>query len=494
MIMAAIFLTGCAGPGPRTFPAAPLQTVNRGDIIENRFDLDHDAKADFSEFIKNGRVDEIAYADNEGDRVRLSAVQTAHSPHLLIILDSVPYELVREAWDAGRFRYFHAPSIIISPFPVMTDPALAEFFGASPCEGVESVHFDGTKLVAGYSAYLLAENAPWLAHVDYHLNNGDHAWAYLWPGMWFRRELHDIQTAFADFPPKIDPGILAPRREFVGYCVGTSALGSKRGRDGHHYALVELDRFCRQLIYDRRGDVQITLMSDHGHALHAGRRLDLSHELERMGYRVGRSLRSPQDVVVPEFGLVSCAAVHTLSPASVARDGVGLSGVELACYRESAPGGAKSDDCVIVVARDGEARITEEGGRLRYHALRGDPLKLNAINANAAGIRSPPLSSPGDYDEFFRRSLDLEYPDPLDRLWRAFHGLFRHTPDVLLSLEDGYYAGSEELTHWLEMQAIHGNLNAGSSMGFVMTTSGPLPGAMRMRDVRPLLTAKRDGP
>jgi hypothetical protein len=195
-----------------------------------------------------------------------------------------------------------------------------------------------------------------------------------------------------------------------------------------------------------------------------------------MGYRESGVLEKPQDVVVPAFGLVNCAAVYTPSPASVARDLVSLEGVDLTAYRDES-------DNVIVLSRDGVASVSESGGKYRHVAERGDPLRLKTVLANLAQRELVDAEGFIDDGALFDATADHIYPDPLHRLHRAFHGLCRHVPDVLISLADGWCWGSPFMSGFLTVSAAHGSLRQSSSTGFVMTTAGRLPPVMRMQNV-----------
>lgn len=466
-------LIGCAGRGPMMFPATPQTVVQRSDgRTERHYDTDRDGRVDFHEVLSSdGRVSVLRY-DLDGDEKidlevdRAVAAASDDVRHLIILLDSVPFELVREAWERGRFRLFHPPSRVISPFPVMTDLCLSEFFGVSPSPGVESEYYDGRRLVSGYNGYVHGVNAHWLNCVDYHLPWIAHAFAYRKPHPWFDHELGRIQQYF----------YARGRGDFVGYAVGTSALGIRYGRNGHDAALVRLDRTCQQIMHKMRGRVQITLLSDHGHILMKSRRLPLSAELARRGYRVTTRLQRPDDVVVPEFGAVNCAAIYTSSPATVARDVVGVEGIDLTAYCDGGDG-------VIVLSRNGRARISKSEHRYRYVAERGDPLQLAPVLERLAGQGKVDRDGFVDSETWFEATVDHVYPDATHRLWRAFHGLVEYTPDVLVSVEDGWHCGSAALSNMLEMAAVHGSLNDLSSSAFVMSTVAGLPRVTRMQDL-----------
>lgn len=475
---------GCAGPAPKLFPVTPLKVESdSSDGTQRAYDTSGDGAADFIEALgADGRVVELRTRDGtaewtvldwQPDRTGEPASAHTHRRQLLIIVDSVPFHMVQEAWNAGRFRLFHPPIRTLAPFPVMTDLSLSEFYGCSPCPGVESAYFDGHRLRNGYETYTQGGNVPWHQFVDYWMNTTAHAFAYLWPDAWFDHELRRIQEEFS----------ASEAGAFTGYCVGTSALGALHGRDGHARALVRLDRFCQWIVQHERGRVDITLMSDHGHNLMMSDRIPLPETLERMGYRPSDRLEKPGDVVIPEFGIVTCAALSTREPDRVSRDVVSIDGIRLATYLD------ESKDELVVISRDGEARIGRDPeGRYTYRAARGDPLQLLPIIANM-GCGAPTTPDPPLDPEMLRSAtLTHVYPDAVHRLWRAFHGLVENTPSVLIDIDNGFHCGSPFMSKVVHLAAAHGNLGQLSTNGFCMTTAGKLPPDLRMEELAEALT------
>ncbi|MDX2199328.1 MAG: hypothetical protein SF069_10210 [Phycisphaerae bacterium] len=501
----ATMIAGCTVT-PRSFPPAAIETVREGGrVVERRYDVDGDGRADRAETLdpQSGGVRAMALdADGDGTMERRVEVryprasrvsdapdlkdgETGSEPvaqqpvgqqrqpkrHLFIISDSIPPDIVADLHAQGRLAYFHRPTRIVSPFPVMTDPCLAEFFGVSPVPGVEAQYFDGQRLSDAPNLYLREGNAPWMKCVDYHLPISDHAFAYVYPDKWFKHGLGKLQEAFE----------ASDQETFLVYMVGTSCTGSKRGRTGHVESLIQYDRLFQELMFRYEGRLDITLMSDHGHHCADYRRMSIVRNLERAGYRPGATLNGPQDLVIPEWGLVSMIAIYAQTPA-VAADAVNLGGVELAAFVDG--------DAVMVLSRDGQARISRDGARYRYEMLRGDPLQLEAIaSALRAGGQLDP-SGFGDADAWWNATKEHVFPDPLARLWRAFHGLFQNVPTVLLSLEDGFSAGSPKLDEFIDMAAVHGSLRAPSSEGMILSTLTELPPIVRMAELRGMLKSR----
>lgn len=476
--MAGLLLTGCAGAGPKLAPLVACSQESQADGgLERRYDMDADGRCDYREVLSPAGV--LARLDYDSDQdgrfeeqVELAAVPADELHDLVIILDSVPIGLVREVWDQGRLRCVPRPSRVISPFPVMTDLCLAEFFGMAPCLGVEAEFFDGDRLSDAYTVYAGGGNAAWYGQISYWLTPSLHALAYLDRPPWFNHELRRIQNL-------CELRRASGERCTVGYVVGTSALGAGEARTGHIYGLTILDRFCRWMEYRSRGRVRISLFSDHGHAMLSSRRLLLRERLTELGYHVGSTLGRPGDVVVPEFGMVTCAAIHTREPAQVAADAIHIDGVDLAVYRES-------ESSLIVVSRQGRARISRRDDTLCYAPITG-------VAGDAMGILAlRPAAQPADAvcatdAEWLTIAADADYPDAVYRLWRSFHGLVKHTPDVMLNIQDGWFVGSTAMSTLFKLEASHGSLRAASSCGFAASMRGELPSTLRMQDLRAAL-------
>jgi len=464
---------GCAGAPPKMFPVAPMQSeLLSGGDVERFYDTDADGRADAMEVLDPSGLIATIGKDIDGDgrfecNIDLRQTISDQCRDLLIILDSVPFHLVRDLWQQGRFRLFHPPGRVIAPFPVMTDVSLAEFFGVSPCPGLESAYFDGERLTSGYNVYAGDGNVPWHRFTDYHLCPVAHVLAYGDPHAWANHELRRIAETYREIDKPLT----------VGYVVGTSGVGAKFGRSGHLEALLRVDRFCQQLVHDTGGKVRITLMSDHGHNLVRSNRMPLTEKLGEMGYHVSTTLKRPNDVVVPEFGIVTYAAIHTRQAEKVARDVLRIEGVEFTAY-------CVDPNEVVALGHGGRVRISRAGDDYRYQTEDGDPLRLvpilDALDGGASAAHAD--------DILFEATNAHDYPDVIHQLWRAFHGLVQNAPDVLVSVKDGYHCGSKLISGMLPLAAAHGSLRASSVTGFVMSMAGPVPEVTRMVNLRSELT------
>lgn len=464
-----LITSGCMSRRPSAFPAAPEQVQHQSDGSSlSIYGAAGARTARYAELTDpSGFVTELRFDnDNDGDWDEIvDRRQLRPERHLILILDSVPFEMVHDAQLHSRFGLFHAPARIVSPFPSMTDMSLNEFLGSSPSPAMESDFFDGEHPHSGWKGYSHADNSPWFNRVDWRLPYRAHGWAYFHPQQTLLTELAAVERALA----------AAPDGDLIAYLVGPSSLGFSEGRAGHLFGLAQIDRFCHSLMHRYRGRLAITLMSDHGHYLETSRMVQLRHLLELQGYRITDTPRAPDDVFVADFGLISCAAVYTQVPARVAGDLVRADGVELALYRDH--------DAVVVLSRDGRARISQCAGGYAYTPEAGDPLQLLPVLEQLPGGGTLGADACIADDALFAATIDHRYPDPLDRCWRAFHGLMEYPPDVLLSLAPGHHWGSPFIDAHIRAEGIHGNLNRLGTLGFVMSTEGTVPDPIRMRDL-----------
>jgi hypothetical protein len=481
-LLAALSVWFCGACTSEPYFPPPIEARVESTETVFAFDTDRDRRADFWQYQRaDGRKHALAYADEEsgrpGERIELDDIDASECPHFMIVLDGVPFELVNQLYHEGHFRFFYPPARVICCFPAMTDLALSELFHAGPCLAYQARYFDreANRFTDGNAVYLSGRNSPWLELMDYRCSFWWDALAYLDPQAVFNHELNGIPRTFR----KIDTG------EGYAYTVATAGLGTRGGRAGIREYLRTIDRLCEQIIYERRGRVQLTLTADHGHNLIENERISFRKTLEAGGYRQAKSLHKPGDVVPVSYGLVTYAAFFTDDPAGVADCLLDHEGVEFACY--------PCDDGVIVRDRAGEARITRGRFGFVYDSHAGDPLKLAEI-VERLRIEGK-VSSDGELDPgaLFEATLDHDYPDPLERIWGAFRDLVEHPPDLIVNLRDGACYGSRFFHAMIgRVSSTHGSLNRASSTTFVLTTLGELPPAMRSRDVLPQLEELRN--
>ena len=451
-------LPGC---GPTVgFPDRPLAvTGERSD-----YDIDGDGQADFFCLADaTGRIDRIAYDDNadgQPDRiVHLDAIPPARARHLVLVLDGIPYDVLREFYQAGHLRMLHPPAVVIPPYPVMTDLALEDAFDYMPCKGYEARYYDRRRnaMVGGSADYIAGKNEPFARIIQYRAAPLDDGLMYLRPRTQFARELRGAKQVWDR----------RESHEVIAYFVASAGMGSRLGKPGQLEVLDRIERLILRTLYETGGLVKVTLFSDHGQTNVPCQPVKLDQLLRGMGYRVVNSVRRDGDVSLVKFGLVTCAALNTRDPAKLAADLMTSPAVTLASYVEG--------DAVIVRSHYGVAAIRSTDGKtFTYVPREGDPLKLGALaDGPVDGRKLLKLTSDGTH----------EYPDALYRLWRAHFALAENVPDVIVSLDDRYYNGSGFFSGMVKMASTHGGLNWANSAAFIMSSAGPIDGPLRSEDI-----------
>ena len=469
-----LIMVGC---GPKeAFPSSfrSVEAEGRGVRI---YDTNNDGRADyFQELNENGRVVRLLFDGNKDglieQRVDLDRLDPAECRELYVLLDGVPFDLLAEFYEQGHFRLFRRPSRMISTFPSMTDVAFAEIFELSPVVAYEAGYYDHAKgkLHDGSRVYLSGINEPWNALLDYRGTLWMDALGYVWPRWKFDDELKAIFDGYRK----------SPQKRYTGYSGASACMGTALGRQGYLEQLVKVEQQCEAVMLATRGKVNITIFADHGHNLTKAKPLPLNDLLRKAGFRVTDQLRNPEDVVVPQFGLVTFASINTLRPERVASAAAQMKGINLTLYRDA-------QENVVVQNRSGRAIVSRRDGRYRYLAESGDPLGLADI---VEGLRGAGLLDAEGYaadEDWFAATAEHKYPDALARVWRAFHGLVQNPPTVIVTTTDQWYCGKGKFDFFVDINSTHGSLNAANSLTFAMSTAGGLPKNLRLTDLRKAL-------
>ncbi len=455
----ALLVGGCKPPAV-TFPADPV--VHSEQLAG--YDTNGDKRPDFFLLSDSaGRVDRIGYdisgSGKPEEIVHLGGIDPRKCRHLVLILDGMPYDVLKEYVDQGHLRLFNAPAIVIPPYPVMTDLAVEDALGYMPCLGIEAkyVSRESGKVVGGTSDYMAGRNEPFAQIIAYRAPTLDDALAYLKPRAVFEKEIHAAKRVWDK----------RQGMEQVMYFVSTAAMGSRLGKPGQIETLRQCERLINQVVFESHGLVQVTLMADHGQTNIACKYVDLGGLLKQKGWKVTDQIAGDRDVALVEFGLETVAALNARQPAKLAEDLIKLAPVTLVSY--------PSEDMVIVLSKSGKAEIhSTDGVHFKYMPIEGDPLDLKEYAGQEVDGRAVLQSTV---------EKRKEYPDALYRLWRAHFGLVNNPPLVIASLDDCYYSGSTSFAGAVSMASTHGGLNWRNGATFIMSTAGPITGPLRSEDI-----------
>lgn len=398
---------------------------------------------------------------------------------LVLMLDGVPFQLVDSLRAAGHFQQFGAPSQVVSSFPSLTGVAFGEVWHETP-DGYEDRYFDAgeNKIRGGVIEHVVrpGEDHGYHGAIDIQRGGLSAGLTYILPGPFAALELRSLRSSLLEQMQE-DETVIA-------YLISTDALAHRAGREAVVQVLLQVDSIVMQ-VRRRAPGARVVLFSDHGNDLVPSRRVPIEDALRRSGYEPTRRLDSPEDVVLPRFGLVGSAFLYVApeSEASVSSALAAEEGVDLVIHEED-------DGKVHVLSGRGDATIeTDARGWIRYRTVSGDPLGLAAA---ADGMRR---SGRADAEGFapdsawLEASLSTRYVDSIRRILNAMRTAVRNPASVIVSFEAGYHYGAPAADWLVDVTGTHGSLLTTSSLAFFMQTDGAAPRLLRGRDLRGYLPA-----
>ena len=402
---------------------------------------------------------------------------------LLLCLDGVPHKLIEQAKGRGLFRNFGTPTRLLSPFPTMTNVALAAMFGASPPAGYESLYFDKNlrELRGGIRKYLgrrTPDKIPssYMDELDYQEPLAFEFLIYVAPEKVWRADMRRFREKFGSAPQT---------RDFFAFLKGTDGLLHAQGPKRLATALETLDTILTDIQEFCGRETEIVMFSDHGMNLEDNRRVHLASHLNRKGFKVSGRL-SPGDhrsVAVPAFGLCSYAAAYCgdrdLIP-EVAQSLTNVEGIDFVVYRDG--------ESAVVEAQSGSARIERRAGSgqpaYAYFPNHGDPFQLAQISASLVHAAKDGFAAD---DVWYEKTKAHMYPDVLANVYSSlFSSRVQNDADILISIRDGYYYGWSAFGRFVRLAATHGNARKASSDAFVMSTHRTFQPCVRADDARML--------
>jgi hypothetical protein len=407
---------------------------------------------------------------------------------LLLCLDGVPHEVIETAKQRGLFDSFGSPSRLLSPFPTMTNIALSAMLGATPPLGYESLYFDKSarELRGGVRKYIgwrTPDKIPssYMDELDYQEPLAFEFLVYVAPEKVWRTDMRRFRERFREAPQTSD---------YFAFLKGTDGLLHIRGPKHLAVALESLDKILREIKTTCGRETEIVLFSDHGMNLRENRRINLQTHLRAHDFSVGSSFsdRSRAKVVVPAFGLCGYAAIYCWDEgvvADVANSLVELEGVDFSIHKDG-------PQAIAVTGANGVARVERKQANgetsYRYLTSEGDPIRLTPTLEGLRQAGKLDVDGFASDQDWLESTANHIYPDPLANLYASLHTQrVKHTADILVSLQDGYYYGWSPFARLTRLAATHGNALRPSSNAFVMSTHRTLPPYVRADDAKPLL-------
>ena len=467
LIFVAVWLSvGCAPTDRLHFTKVPTWSAD-WDLV---CDTDLDGRPDFALTCDpaTGRVDALHYDDDQDgtpDRqYRLADYDPDALPHLVVLVDSIPFRSMAHRLESGPFdalRVLGRPAKVIPPYPSMSALCFSAILQSPPMGGPINRHYDPRPQTNAENNLLRRRlwgyRNPWQQRLHYNIYYRDNAVAFLKPRPWLEVEIARAKRAFD----------LSGDRVTIVYLSSAAAMLFQYGQAGVDETLDAVQRLVLQVLFERQGAVNITLVSDHGHTLRETQWVDVAKPLTDAGFAIVKRRKDPDDLYLEMDGLMPWLGVHTDRPTKVAE---ALLASDLPIDTISYLDGFD----VVVRNREGQARVSM-GDQRRVVYRPG--------SADVLGYGEALSGKPLDDQAWLSRTADLHYPDAPCRLWQAFHGQTVNVPQVMVTLEDGYCTGIGWLRHTIDLQSTHGGLNQINSAAFVASSTGDLSGPLRSGQV-----------
>ncbi|MGB5132656.1 MAG: alkaline phosphatase family protein [Steroidobacteraceae bacterium] len=375
---------------------------------------------------------------------------------LVLALDGIPYDVFAELQGNGHFADFHPVARMVSTFPSLSDVAFAAIGGSEPPDGYQYMRFDAARnKVVGNTIGSLSGRVHPAFEADSRTYSSPHRMiGYLASYHVALREMREIGRQ-----------VLNSRKQtFVAYLEASDAVLHIEGRRGAERFLLQLDAYLKDLqirVRERTGRaLLIDIVSDHGSTMVKGRAVPIERLLRRCGFQRRDRIADPFDVAYSLAGIIGSVAITTsrehaeeAARCLAVSDGVDLVAVD-------------RGNAVGILTADGEGEVRLAGTAPEaydYRVLRGDPLGL---------LQGTTVITERRFDEssLFMQTLDAPRPDPLRRLWWAFHGEVKEPSPILVSLADGHQAGNAQVRTLARIRGragTHGSITRLASLGII---------------------------
>ncbi len=372
---------------------------------------------------------------------------------LVLLVDGVAYRDVKALQEGVTYKDIHGyqyhrqgfqqeqgyfpVSRLISTFPSISDPSWSEILGNRPPPGYQRTFFNATN-DSEISLNGVTSSEEYETQMTWQMEGGFHrTMSYVSPHWAFQYEVKSLIEGF----------LHAPDGQ-TNYYALIHSTDSAQHLSGDIFAMMcTLDEKLQQLreVYRAREgrELEILLLSDHGNN-HAGGgdRVGILGFLKKAGYRVTKSIKNPNDVVLPTSGIESWVEIHNL-PAkteALAQSLTHLEGADV--VTALLPGRA---DRFLILNSKGERAVLQWNpaqNSFRYSPEQGDPIGYLPVVAALAKKNALDADGFAPADAWMAETFTHHYPDALERIVRGHTQVAGNPATILVSLKNGYVHSS----------------------------------------------------
>lgn len=401
---------------------------------------------------------------------------------LIIGLDGIGYSLFKEMHEGGYFRNFHPPSRMVSTFPSISDPNWSRLFNVPVSESYTKVYFD-QKQNQGHGKKV--------GNILYHLSHppthekGFHFkakgfWGHLVTMVWTETSaLHWLDVMEKNFFNSVDV------KNYFALIANSDIISHANGQRSILRYMKKIDNRLQsiekkyQKLYGKK--LEIILISDHGNSFFKKiKSIHYKSVLKDKDWSYQSQLKDKLDYafVSPEiisFGAFYCENSQRFK---LAKDLSYVEGVHIAAIK------GELKNTVDVFSELGQNHsqifIDPKQRTVRYKVIRGvDPFSHVPL------FKNKKLS----WDDYFERTIDLEYPYALVRLWESLYINSIQPATVVVSAKAGYAFSNIMLRIMLGFDGLHsthGSLSGEDSIGLFVSNQRSLP-SIRPEDFKKII-------
>lgn len=405
---------------------------------------------------------------------------------VVLCVDGIPHEVLSALIAQGRFKGFRTPARMVTVFPSLSAISWGALFGLPSDVGYQVEYYSNHlgKVMGATKKQMLTQTVRAEARM-HHRHHGliGHALAYVFPFRVGRRQVRKLIRELREHE--------GSRTAFV-YAYQTDAIAHMMGREKLVAVLADIEEELTSLQdwyrKEKGEELEVVLVSDHGHTMVSGELVPIREHLERKGWKLVEEVRKPRQVNFSSAGILSSIALHCQEAGEPELAGIvaEMKGVDLCTYDVD----GKQQ---FVVSKRGVARFDyhAKSDRYAYSVLSGsDPLGYQSIYLELAREGKLDAKRRARSRDLFARTIAHTYPDAAHRI-RLGHKpgeLVQNPANVLVSLAKGYENARGIVKKIAAISpsgrsGTHGALTAADSVGVFATNFMPAFPGMRPEDL-----------
>ncbi len=393
---------------------------------------------------------------------------------VVLCLDGVPWRVLTEMHAKGHFKRFSAPGRMISVYPSLSSIAWNALLQLPQEPGYQAVYYanDQSQIMGVTARKMQGSRFQTRMH---HRHEGiiSHGLAYVAPFLVGRQQLRHMVRELIHHR--------GSRTAFL-YAYQTDPIAHMNGREDLERVLVDLDRELEALMAAFRArhgeELEVVIVSDHGHTLVSGELVRLEKHLEPHGWRVRDKVRNDRECAFTSAGILGSITLHCrdAQEEELARIVATLDGVDVVTWDV---GGREQH--VLKATGQGRFRYDPVADAYAYDVVAGDdPIGWLPVYERLRAQGKVDARGFARSRDLFDATIDHAYPDAAHRIRTGHTTLVWSPANVLVALKPGFENGQGivKLTAGLRGRSgTHGGLDQVNSAGSFMTNfAGTLPG------------------